>query len=241
MIHSMTAFARRDMKSEWGNGAWEIRSVNQRYLEIYIRLPECFRNIEIIIRDRLRSRLTRGKVECSLYFEFISNQQNELALNEKLVNQLIKGANFVKKSTGEGEINPIEILRWPGVILSQENNLDCVSKYLLNEIEFALADFVFNREREGKKIKIMIEKRLNAICKELKKIRRKMPEIFKWQSERLRKKIEEINIQIDNNRLEQEFLILAQRIDVAEELDRLDAHIKETRNILKKKKLLGVD
>lgn len=239
MIHSMTAFARRDIKSEWGNAAWELRSVNQRYLETYIRLPEQFRSLEPVIRERLRARLTRGKVECSLRFELSSQQQNELVLNEELANQLIRTANWVKKSSSEGEINPLEILRWPGVMSAQEQNLDVICTHLLKELELALDDFILNRESEGKMLKIMIEQRLDAVCQEIQAVRRQMPEILKWQRERLQTKLEEAEIQIDNNRLEQELIILAQRIDVAEELDRLDAHVKETRNILKKQEAVG--
>ncbi|MFS1563952.1 MAG: YicC/YloC family endoribonuclease [Candidatus Arsenophonus phytopathogenicus] len=239
MIHSMTAFARRDIKSEWGNAAWELRSVNQRYLETYIRLPEQFRSLEPVIRERLRARLTRGKVECSLHFELSSQQQSELVLNEALVSQLIRTANWVKKSSGEGEINPLEILRWPGVMSAQEQNLDVICTHLLKELELALDDFILNRESEGKMLKIMIEQRLDAVCQEIQAVRRQMPEILKWQRERLQTKLEEAEIQIDNNRLEQELIILAQRIDVAEELDRLDAHVKETCNILKKQEAVG--
>ncbi|WGL98451.1 YicC family protein [Arsenophonus sp. aPb] len=239
MIHSMTAFARRDIKSEWGNAAWELRSVNQRYLETYIRLPEQFRSLEPVIRERLRARLTRGKVECSLRFELSSHQQSELVLNEELANQLIRTANWVKKSSGEGEINPLEILRWPGVMSAQEQNLDVICTHLLKELELALDDLILNREREGKMLKIMIEQRLDAVCLQIQDVRRQMPEILKWQRERLQTKLEEAEMQIDNNRLEQELIMLAQRIDVAEELDRLDAHVKETRNILKKQEAVG--
>ena len=109
MIRSMTAFARRDIKGEWGNAAWELRSVNQRYLETYIRLPEQFRSLEPVIRERLRSRLTRGKVECNLRFELDGANRGELILNEQLVRQLISAANWVKNYSHEGEINPLEI------------------------------------------------------------------------------------------------------------------------------------
>lgn len=239
MIHSMTAFAQRDIKSEWGNATWELRSVNQRYLETYIRLPEQFRSIEPVIRECLRTRLTRGKVECSLRFELNSHQQSGLVLNKELANQLIRNANWIKKSTGEGEINPLEILRWPGVMLAQEQNLDIICKHLLKELKCVLNDFILNRESEGKVLKIMIEQRLDAVSQQIQDVRFKIPEILKWQRERLQTKLIEAEIQIDNNRLEQELIMLAQRIDVAEELDRMDAHVKETHNILKKKYAVG--
>ncbi|MDB6373255.1 YicC/YloC family endoribonuclease [Photorhabdus bodei] len=239
MIRSMTAFARRDIKSEWGNAAWELRSVNQRYLETYIRLPEQFRSLEPVIRERIRSRLTRGKVECNLRFELDSRSQGELILNETLAKQLVNAANWVKQQSNEGEIDPVDILRWPGVMAAEEQDLDAISTQLLQELDTTLDAFIQSREAEGNALKIMIEQRLDAVIEEVSKVRQQMPEIMQWQRERLQTKLEEAQVQLENNRLEQELVLLAQRLDVAEELDRLDAHVKETRNILKKKEAVG--
>ncbi|MCW7548308.1 YicC family protein [Photorhabdus sp. APURE] len=239
MIRSMTAFARRDIKSEWGNAAWELRSVNQRYLETYIRLPEQFRSLEPVIRERIRSRLTRGKVECNLRFELDSRAQGELILNETLAKQLVNAASWVKQQSNEGEINPVDILRWPGVMAAEEQDLDAINTQLLKELDIALDAFIQSREAEGNALKIMIEQRLDAVTEEVSKVRQQMPEIMQWQRERLQTKLEEAQVQLENNRLEQELVLLAQRLDVAEELDRLDAHVKETRNILKKKEAVG--
>ncbi|MCA6222185.1 YicC/YloC family endoribonuclease [Photorhabdus antumapuensis] len=239
MIRSMTAFARRDIKSKWGNAAWELRSVNQRYLETYIRLPEQFRSLEPVIRERIRSRLTRGKVECNLRFELDSRTQGELILNETLAKQLVNAASWVKQQSNEGEINPVDILRWPGVMAAEEQDLDAISTQLLEELDTTLDAFIQSREAEGNALKIMIEQRLDAVTEEVSKVRQQMPEIMQWQRERLQTKLEEAQVQLENNRLEQELILLAQRLDVAEELDRLDAHVKETRNILKKKEAVG--
>ncbi|NHB96402.1 YicC/YloC family endoribonuclease [Photorhabdus stackebrandtii] len=239
MIRSMTAFARHDIKSEWGNAAWELRSVNQRYLETYIRLPEQFRSLEPVIRERIRSRLTRGKVECNLRFELDSRTQGELILNETLAKQLVNAANWVKQQSNEGKINPVDILRWPGVMAAEEQDLDAISTQLLEELEKTLDAFIQSRETEGTALKTMIEQRLDAVTEEVSKVRQQMPEIMQWQRERLQTKLEEAQIQLENNRLEQELVLLAQRLDVAEELDRLDAHVKETHNILKKKEAVG--
>ncbi|MBD2784814.1 YicC family protein [Xenorhabdus sp. DI] len=239
MIRSMTAFARRDIKGDWGNAAWELRSVNQRYLETYIRLPEQFRSLEPVIRERIRSRLTRGKVECNLRFELGTLAQSALMLNEKLAKQLVEAANWVKQQSSEGEINPVEILRWPGVMSAEEQDLDAISAQLLVELDLTLDAFIQSRETEGQALKTLIEQRLDAVTVEAMKVREQMPSILQWQRERLQTKLEEAQIQLDNGRLEQELILLAQRIDVAEELDRLDAHVKETRNILKKKEAVG--
>ncbi|NLS43910.1 YicC family protein [BEV proteobacterium] len=239
MIRSMTAYARRDIKGDWGNAAWELRSVNQRYLETYIRLPEQFRSLEPVIRERIRTRLTRGKIECNLRFELDPSAQGSLILNEKLAKQLVEAANWVKMQSDEGEINPVDILRWPGVMSAQEQDLDAISKELMTALEKALDDFLTVRETEGDALKLLIEQRLAGVSAEVVKVRTHMPTILQWQRERLLNKLEEALVQLENNRLEQELVLLAQRVDVAEELDRLEAHVKETYNILKKPEAVG--
>ncbi|WP_437614219.1 YicC/YloC family endoribonuclease [Erwinia sp. V71] len=239
MIRSMTAYARRETKGEWGNAAWELRSVNQRYLETYIRLPEQFRSLEPVIRERLRTRLTRGKIECNLRFDADPSAQGELILNETLAKQLVKAANWVKLQSDEGEINPLDILRWPGVMSAKDQDLDTITAELLNTLDGAIDDFIAARESEGAALKALIEQRLEGVSQEVKKVRAQMPEVLNWQRERLVSKLEEAEVQLENNRLEQELVMMAQRIDVAEELDRLDAHVKETYNILKKKEAVG--
>ncbi|ACR67308.1 YicC family protein [Edwardsiella ictaluri] len=239
MIRSMTAYARREVKGNWGSAAWELRSVNQRYLETYIRLPEQFRSLEPVIRERLRTRLTRGKVECNLRFELDPSAQSALILNESLAKQLVDAANWVKLQSDEGEINPLDVLRWPGVMAAAEQDLDAISSELLGALDSTIDDFIDAREREGSALKQLIEQRLEAVSTEVAKVRSRMPEILQWQRERLLSKLEEAQVQLENNRLEQELVLMAQRIDVAEELDRLDAHVKETYVILKKKEAVG--
>lgn len=239
MIRSMTAYARREIKGNWGSAAWELRSVNQRYLETYIRLPEQFRSLEPVVRERLRTRLTRGKIECNLRFELDPSAQSSMILNEKLAKQLVEAANWVKMQSDEGEINPLEVLRWPGVMSAAEQDLDVISTELMTALELAIDDFIDAREREGNALKAMIEQRLEGVSAEVAKVRQQMPEILQWQRERLVSKLEEAQVQLENNRLEQELVLMAQRVDVAEELDRLEAHVKETYVILKKKEAVG--
>lgn len=239
MIRSMTAFARRDIKGNWGTAAWELRSVNQRYLETYIRLPEQFRGLEPAVRERIRGRLTRGKIECNLRFDVNPHAQSALVLNERLAKQLVEAAQWVKMQSDEGEIDPVDILRWPGVMSAEEQDLDAISAELLAGLDLALDDFITARESEGLAIKGMLEQRLSGVSTEVASVRQQMPAILVWQRERLQGKLEDAQVQLDNNRLEQELVMLAQRVDVAEELDRLDAHVKETYNILTKKEAVG--
>ena len=239
MIRSMTAFARREVKSSWGNATWELRSVNQRYLETYIRLPEQFRGLEAAIRERIRQRLSRGKIECNLRFDANPHMQSALILNESLAKQLVEAAQWVKMQSDEGEINPVDILRWPGVMAAEEQDLDAISAELLAALDQTLDDFIQVRETEGAALKLMIEQRLASISAEVAKVRQQMPDIIVWQRERLLAKMEEAQVQLENNRLEQELVLMAQRVDVSEELDRLEAHVKETYNILNKKEAVG--
>ncbi|GAJ89848.1 hypothetical protein EAM01S_17_00820 [Erwinia amylovora NBRC 12687 = CFBP 1232] len=235
----MTAYARRETKGEWGSAAWELRSVNQRYLETYIRLPEQFRGLEPVVRERIRNRLTRGKIEVNLRFDADPRAQSALVLNEKLAVQLVQAANWVKMQSDEGEINPVDILRWPGVMSAEEQDLDAISAQLLTALDAAIDEFIIARESEGAALKALIEQRLQGVSAEVIKVRAHMPDVLKWQRERLLSRLEDAQIQLENNRLEQELVMLAQRVDVAEELDRLEAHVKETYNILKKKEAVG--
>ncbi|MCW8329566.1 YicC family protein [Photobacterium sp. SDRW27] len=234
MIHSMTAYARREVKGDWGTAVWEIRSVNQRYLETYLRMPEQFRGLEPVLRERFRKRLARGKVECNLRFEASTATSNELTINEELAKQVIKAAKWVKETSGEGSIGPFQVLNWPGVMEAPEQDLDAINKDLLDGFDEAINDFIAARASEGENMKALIDQRLEAIAVEAAKVRQQMPEIINWQRERLTTRFEEAKVELDANRIEQELILMAQKSDVAEELDRLDSHVKETQKIMKK-------
>ncbi|GLR04664.1 hypothetical protein GCM10007906_22520 [Vibrio hyugaensis] len=240
MIYSMTAYARKEVKGDWGSAVWEIRSVNQRYLETYFRMPEQFRALEPVLRERFRKRLARGKVECNLRFEANPAAKAELSINEALANQVIKAAEQVMHMTGElSRINPFQVMQWPGVMETPEQNMDEVNKELLAAFDEAIGEFIEARGREGENMKALIEQRLEAITSEVVKVRARMPEILEWQRERLFSKFEDAKVELDPSRVEQELILLAQKSDVAEELDRLDSHVKETTNILKKGGAVG--
>ncbi|QBQ63504.1 YicC family protein [Actinobacillus indolicus] len=239
MIYSMTAFAHLELKKEWGNAVWEIRSVNQRFLETYFRLPEAFRNLEMTLRERLRTTLTRGKVECSLRIELNANQNNGLTLNQEYAKQVISSLQWLKETAQEGEINLVDILRFPGVVDNQNQDLDQISQDLLDGFEQILAEFIAMRGREGANLQALIQQRLDAIATEATKVQAQMPSVLQWQKDRLQQRFDELNLQLDPLRLEQEMVLLAQKVDVAEELDRLQLHVKETTSILKKGGAVG--
>jgi len=235
----MTAFARLEVKKDWGDAVWEIRSVNQRYLENFFRLPEQFRGLENTLREKLRQSLTRGKIECSLRIEIKKQTNAELNLNKELANQVIQSLQWIKDQAGEGEINLTDVLRYPGVVEAQEKDLDAISQDLLTAFDDLLTDFIAMRGREGEKLNDIIQQRLDAIAVEADKVRSQMPAVLQWQRERLLQRFEDAQVNLDPQRVEQEMILLAQRVDVAEELDRLQMHVKETTNILKKGGAVG--
>ncbi|WP_133408153.1 YicC/YloC family endoribonuclease [Parashewanella tropica] len=234
MIQSMTAYARIEHKADWGNASWELRSVNQRYLETYFRLPEQFRSLEPALREKLRKRLNRGKVEINLRYQFADDSSNELTLNQTLARQLVDVANDLKQQAGQGELNLVELMKWPGLLSSDELDIEAISKELLTAFDSAIDQFIEARSREGDAIKTMLETRLQGIEAQVAIVREHMPQVMQWQREKLQTRLDEIQGELDPARIEQEMVLLAQKQDVAEEMDRLDAHVAETRRILKK-------
>lgn len=239
MIYSMTAFAHFEIKKEWGNAIWELRSVNQRFLDTYFRLPDTFRHLEITLRDRLKASLTRGKVECSLKIELNNNVNDELAINHIFATQVINSLKWLKETANEGEINLVDVLRYPGVVDNQTQDIEKISKDLLVGFEHILKEFIAMRGREGENLQKLIQQRLDAIAFETEKVQTQMPEVLQWQKDRLQQKFDDLNLQFEPQRLEQEMVLMAQKLDVAEELDRLQLHIKETTAILNRGGAVG--
>lgn len=234
MIHSMTAFARHEVKGEWGNAVWEIRSVNQRFLETYFRLPEQFRSIEPVLRERFRKQLNRGKVECNLRFNAKAGEKSNLTMNTALAENLLKHANWINEQTLNSQINPVEIMRWPGVMEAEESDMNAIQAEILVGFDQALKDFIVARADEGANMQLLIEQRLDGIVEQAELVKGHMPEVIAWQRKRITDKFADANIELESSRVEQELVLLAQKMDVDEEIDRLFSHVKETRSILKK-------
>ena len=239
MMYSMTGFARQEVKGDWGTAVWEIRSVNQRFLETFFRLPEQFRGLEPVLRERFRKSLQRGKVECNLRYTANDAAVGTLALNEELAKQLLNAADWVQSHGQSTGVNPVDILRWPGVIAAEEADMDSIQAALLEGFDKTLKEFKESRSTEGKNLKAMIEQRLAGITTEVDKVSTQMPNIIEWQRDRIRTRFEEAQVELDATRVEQEMVMLAQRIDVAEELDRLHSHVSETQKILNKGGAVG--
>ncbi|MFT6193725.1 MAG: hypothetical protein ACJASU_000621 [Cognaticolwellia sp.] len=230
----MTAFARHEIKGEWGNAVWEIRSVNQRFLETYFRLPEQFRSIEPVLRERFRKQLNRGKVECNLRFNANPAEKSKITLNTALAAELMTHANTIASLANNATVNPVEIMRWPGVMEAEEADMNTIQAEVLAGFDQALKDFIVARTDEGENLKMLLEQRLDGVIEQADVVKGHMPEIIQWQRKRITDKFADANIELESSRVEQELVLLAQKMDVDEEIDRLFSHVKETRSILKK-------
>jgi uncharacterized protein (TIGR00255 family) len=241
MPRSMTGFARREAKLPWGTAVWEIRSVNHRYLEPGFRLPEDFREIEPQLRDSMRKALQRGKVEASLSIQWEQAGETELGLNLDKVNQLTKAAQQINAllGTAAAPVNALDVLRWPGVIQKQELDREALQADVLTLFESALEGLIEHRSREGAELEQLILSRLDSVSAQVIAVRARMPEILAAQREKLHTKLAALQVELDPERLEQEIVLLAQKADVDEELDRLDTHVIEIKRSLKQTDSLG--
>lgn len=239
MTQSMTAFARSEAEFSWGTLVWEIRSVNQRFLEPHFKLPDFMRQHEIALRDKLRKRLARGKVECALRFHESVGQQS-VQVDQVRLQQISEALKQIQMSgASEGMVDPLALLQFPGVMNSTSADLNEVGKAALSLFDDALAQLIEGRQREGVELAGLIEDRLLLIASIVGEIRLKMPQIIENQKANLVDRVSQLGVDLDAERLEQEVVLLAQRADVAEELDRLDTHVTEVRRILKEKGPIG--
>ena len=240
MAHSMTAFSRQQIDSEWGALTWELRSVNHRYLEPSIRLPENFRSLETPIRKQLRDKLNRGKIECQLRFKAVEHGKIDWQLDTDMITRLSRANLEINRLTGgDHSLKNIDILKWPGVISDESLDEEIFNNEVLELFDRALDDLIMARKREGESLKNMLLKRIESIQSITDAIRMKMPNIIAKQKENLFLRLEELKAEFETTRLEQEIAILAQKADVDEELDRLDAHVNEVVRILESEGQIG--
>ena len=240
MVKSMTAFARVQQSEKFGTLTWELRSVNSRYLDINCRLPEEFRAQEGRVRECINNRLQRGKLECVL--RYIPEQVTEggIRLNEELVKSLLDACQQINTRLHQpSEINPVDILGWPGVVAEAEQDYKTIYEASERLLQSALDELVENRQREGDRMQQLIQERCAAMKTIVDAVRQQLPEIRQRYREKLTARLEELDTGVDRERLEQELVFLAQKMDVDEELDRLDAHLKELDDVLKRKEAVG--
>ena len=233
MVHSMTAFSRQQVESGRGSFTWEIRSVNHRYLEPSVRLPESFRSLENSVRKQLREKLNRGKVECQLRFQALETKETDWQLDVELISKLTRANSEINRQTGgDYLLSSLDILKWPGVISDQSPDEEAYNQEALTLFEEALDDLIATRKREGESLRNLLLTRSESIQSIVDSIRSKMPAIIAKQRENLILRLEEIKAEFEPTRLEQEIAILAQKADVDEELDRLDSHLQEVKRVI---------
>jgi len=240
MLRSMTAFARQERPSAWGTITWELRSVNHRYLETSFRLPETLRGLETLARERVNSALSRGKVECALKLQTAGAALTAITLNHALVERLLDIANELEHMTGPGTgLRLADILRWPGVINEAEPDLDEIRSAILDGLDAALAELIATREREGQRTAEMLQQRCTAMRLQVARVRARRPEVLARWRDKLLGRLADIAVDADPGRLEQELALVAQRLDVDEELDRLDTHLDEIESVLGRSEPVG--
>jgi len=240
MLHSMTGFARESVETGIGTLTWEIRAVNHRYLDVQFKLPDDLRPKEQALRQQASDKLGRGKVECALYFRRAFNQETELKVDTDLV-ELIghRISELTAKLSNVAAANPIEILRWPGVmqqpVIDTEPLFDEASK-LLDATLAALGEM---RASEGQRITEMLEARCADIEAIAATVRKRMPEVLDAARRKQQERIDNLDVAADPARLEVELALVAQKMDVDEELDRLESHLVEIRDAMNDDKPVG--
>ncbi len=240
MLRSMTAFARQEQSSAWGAIIWELRSVNHRYLETSLRLPEALRNLETLARERIAAKLSRGKVEGTLKLQTTGAALTAISLNQPVVERLLEVASELEHMMGPGTgLRLIDVLRWPGAISEAEPDLDEIKLTLLSSLDAALEELVATREREGQRTAEFIRQRCMAMREQVQQVRVRRPEVLIRWRDKLLNRLADISVDADPNRLEQELVLIAQRLDVDEELDRLDTHLNEIDAVLERTEPVG--
>lgn len=239
MIRSMTAFAHNEDNSI-GSISCEMRSLNQRYLDLSFRLPDSLRGLEPALRERLRDRLQRGKVECTLRIQNAPASPADLDVNQELVGKVHAALQkIIGLVDNLAPVNPFDILTWPGIIQEPETDQDALNELVLSLIQGTLSDLIAMREREGERLKAMILQRLDEVSEIVADVRKKVPVFVDHYRERLVARLEEVKEDLDPGRLEQELVFLSQKADVEEELDRLNTHIAEIRRTLSQDVAVG--
>ncbi|MET1079393.1 MAG: YicC/YloC family endoribonuclease [Pseudomonas sp.] len=233
MVHSMTAFARVEQAGAYGTLSWELRSVNHRYLEPHLRLPESLRDLEGAVRDALRQALSRGKVECTLRLAEETSGK-ALQVDRVRAGQLVAAAQLVADLIAQpAPLNPLEVLAWPGVLVADASDPQALTSAALALFEQALGELKNGRRREGTELAKLLNDRLDAMQQDIDTLRSQVPHMLAAQRQKIIERCTDMQVELDPQRLEQELVLLAQKSDVAEELDRLNTHITEVRRVLK--------
>jgi len=239
--HSMTGFATRKIKWNDWEVVWELKSVNNRFLDASVRLPEWLRSLETEIRSLITKKIRRGRVDATLTVKRISETGNGLSLNHEALKGLTESLQEIHKIKGLPVSAPssLDLLKWPGIVIEAEIDRDALNETLLVLLKESLDDLINSRKNEGEAIAELIVHRCEMIQNEIDGAKRRMPEVMKLLRERLKGKVQDLSQDLDQDRLEQEILFYAHKLDVAEELDRLGLHLSEMIRSLKSPDPIG--
>ena len=233
MIRSMTGFARRERQDPWGTLVCELRTVNHRYLEISLRLPDELKALDNDIRQTITAALRRGKIDANLYLKSTSGSQQSLELNTQLLDELVARVGEVRSRVpSASEVSPLDLLRWPGVIRESSADNKPVMVAALGLLKEALAELNDTRHREGQRIRELLLTRCQSMRTQVQNVRERLPEISQRLRDRIVERISQLGVTPDSERLEQELVLYAHKMDVDEEMDRLNGHLEEVMSVL---------
>jgi uncharacterized protein (TIGR00255 family) len=240
MIRSMTAFARQEADTEFGSLAWEIRSLNHRYLELGLRLPEELRAMESAVRERVNARLGRGKVDCSCRFRPAAVGAAPVDVNEDNLTRVLAACEEVNSRLPAAvPLNPLELLHWPGVVREATVDTGPLQQLALSLLDTSLDELLLCREREGEQINTLLRQRCDDMSALVVQARTCLPEIRAGLRKKLQARLADLDVDVDPGRFEQELVMQLQKVDVDEEMDRLESHIGEVRRVLQRKEPVG--
>jgi len=238
MIHSMTGFARVQTSGDWGQLTCELRSVNHRFLELSLKLPEELRELEAKIRAALNARLGRGKIDCSFKWQ-LSEGSAAFEIDDERLRQLTDACQRIAEQGQTQAPNAADLLKWPGVLRQPEIDLVGLRKAALALLDEGLIGLIDMRRGEGERLLEVMQSRLTLLDELREQLVGAMPELREAIRERLQKKIDELDIEAEPGRLEQELVMQAQKIDIDEELDRLASHLQALNETLAQAEPIG--
>jgi uncharacterized protein (TIGR00255 family) len=233
MIASMTGFARREFAGPFGTLVCEIRSVNHRFLDATLRLPDSCRALEPELRQALARELRRGKVDCTLQQRSLPAGAARLEIDQAALEQLLARVNELSAAIpGRSQVDLIDLLRFPGVLREDAVDSEILMQTVRSLFGEALTELGRARTREGERLAALISQRCAALAAMIGSLRARLPEVQARIRQRFEERLRELGAQVDQERVAQEILLMLQRFDVAEELDRLDGHLVETARTL---------
>ena len=234
MIRSMTAYALCSRQTPLGTLSWELRSVNQRFLDLSPRMPEEFRSLEPEVRQRFKDAMNRGKIEANLRFQLDpAAASSQLELNRDLATALGRVVRELAQHAGDAaRPDLVSLLNWPGLVQQQRPDFEAERDAAMSLLDEAIQALIAGREQEGAAIADMIETRLQGIEQQVSAVAAHLPAIRTALDKRFRERLAALGEPVEPGRIEQELVIQLQKLDVDEELDRLRAHVAEIRRVM---------